>query len=201
MRSFIPSPRKIIEQGFTLIELLVTVSILSVLLMLAAPSLQEFFIKNTLRKISDDFTQSIFKSKNTAVSKNTCTMMCMSSTTSSDAPSCDNQNDSDWQLGWIVFLNPSCDIGKDLPDAAEDYLEIRTGVPGEYSVQNQSSNTVRRLVFNARGMNGLAGATRFSIQYKTPNNVNNEKFSMDICLDALGRTRTLPSGMACNQYR
>lgn len=199
MRSFIPSPRKIIEHGFTLIELLVTVSLLSVLLMLAAPSLQEFFIKNTLRRISDDFTQSIFKSKNIAVSKNTCTVMCMSSTTSSDTPTCDIKNNSDWQPGWIVFLNPSCDSSKNAPDAVDDILEVRTSVPGEYYLQNQSKS--EKITFNARGMNGLTGALRFSIQYKSPNNINNEKFSMDICLDALGRTRTLPSGVECNRYR
>lgn len=199
MRSFIPSPRKIIEHGFTLIELLVTVSLLSVLLMLAAPSLQEFFIKNTLRRISDDFTQSIFKTKNIAVNKNTCTVMCMSSTTSSDSPTCDIKNNSDWQPGWIIFLNPSCDSSKNAPDAVDDILEIRTAVPGEYFLQNQSS--AQKIAFNARGMNGLNGAARFSIQYKSANNKNNEKYSVDVCLDALGRTRTLPSGSACNQYK
>ena len=199
MQCFFFHPVKKTNAGFTLIEVLVTVSILSVLLTLAAPSLQDFFIKNNMRRIADDFNQSIFRAKNTAVSKNTCTMMCMSSSTEANAPSCDSKNDTDWQAGWIVFLNPSCDVTKKAPESAEDMLEIRSAISGEYYLQAQSKTVT--IPFNARGMNGLTSAAEFDLHYKSSGNKNNEKFGMNICLDALGRTRTIPSLSKCSDYK
>lgn len=188
-------------QGFTLIEVLVTISILSVLLTLAAPSLQGFFIKQKMRKISDDFTSSIFKAKNTAVNKNVCTLMCMSSSTAASAPSCDTKNGGDWQPGWIVFLNPSCDSSKDTPEASEDILEVRVGVNSEYYLQSQASTPTRKITFDSRGFITLANADRFDIVYKAVANEANDKYGMNICLDALGRTRTIPSSKTCDNYK
>lgn len=152
-----------------------------------------------MRRIADDFNQSIFRAKNTAVSKNTCTMMCMSSSTETNAPSCDSKNDTDWQAGWIVFLNPSCDVTKKAPESAEDMLEIRSAISGEYYLQAQSKTIT--IPFNARGMNGLTSAAEFDLHYKSSGNKNNEKFGMNICLDALGRTRTIPSLSKCSDYK
>lgn len=184
--------------GFTLIELLVTITIASILLMLSVPSIQGLFIKNNIRRVTDDFTQSVFKARNTAVSKNICTIMCMSSTITAKAPSCDTKNKNDWQAGWIVFLNPSCDSTKNAPEDFEDILEIRGGVGDEYFLKNQSS--VTKLSFNSRGMNGLSGAAQFDTQYKEISDKNNEKYVVSICLDALGRTRTIPFGKECKTY-
>lgn len=125
-------------------------------------------------------------------------MMCMSSTVAASAPSCDSKNMNDWQAGWIVFLNPSCDSSKNSPEASEDILEARVGMGGEYFLKNQSS--VTKLSFNSRGMNGLSGSAQFDTQYKEISDDNNEKYVVSICLDALGRTRTIPFGKECKTY-
>lgn len=187
--------------GFTLVEVLVTVSVISVLLMLAAPSLQELFIKNKIRKISNDFTSSIFKSRNLAVNKNVCTIMCISDNTGSASPTCSTSGDADWQKGWIVFINPECDTAVNAPAIAENIFEIRQTADIDYLLTVQGSSPVRKISFNARGANFLVSAMEIDLIYKTVNNPLTNKLSVNICLDALGRTRTIPSLNSCSSYK
>lgn len=186
------------NQGFTLIELLVTVSLLSVLIMLAAPLLQDFFVKSKIRQITDDFHQSVFLSKNTAVSKNICTTMCMSTTLDGNSPVCAT-SDTDWQVGWMVFLNHSCDSAINRPRNINDVIQIRKSVGEEYFLQSQSST--RKILFNSRGQLPLSSAGEFDVIYKASNNPMTEKFGLNICLDNLGRTRNIPSSSSCKNYQ
>lgn len=186
-------------KGFTLIEVLVVLSILSVLILLAAPSFQDFFVKNRLRKISDDFVQSVFKARNTSVSKNICTVMCISSSASAAAPACDNKNDGDWQPGWIVFLNSSCDSSKDTPAAVEDVFEVRVGIGGGYFLKAKDLKP-SKIQFDANGRPNLSGASEFDVTYQGWSGAT-EKYGMNICLDALGRTRSIPYDKYCKDYR
>lgn len=186
------------NQGFTLIELLVAVSLLSVLIMLASPSLQDFFVKNKMRRISDDFQQSIFKSKNTAVSKNICTTMCMSTTLDSSAPACAT-SEADWQVGWMIFLNHNCDSALNQPSSTADVIEIRKSAGIEYFLQSQSNT--RKIVFNSRGQLPLGSADEFDLIYKSVGHGLTEKFGLNICLDNLGRTRNIPSSYECKNYK
>lgn len=186
------------NQGFTLIELLVTVSLLSVLMMLAAPALQDFFVKNKMRRIADDFHQSIFKAKNTAVSKNICTTMCMSTTLDNSDPVCATTG-TDWQLGWMVFLNHNCDSASNRPGNPSDVIEIRKSTGEEYFFQSQSNT--RKIVFNSRGQLPLGSADEFDLVYKSSGNHLTEKFGLNVCLDNLGRTRNIPSSNTCSNYK
>ncbi|WP_370681517.1 GspH/FimT family pseudopilin [Comamonas sp. GB3 AK4-5] len=185
--------------GFTLVELLLTVFILSLCLLLAAPALQEFFVKIKLRRIADDFAQTVFKARNTAVGKNVCTTMCISSSVDKDLPACGSKGDADWQPGWMLFLNPSCDANKNTPDALQDIIELRMGWSEEYYLQSQSG--VKKINFNARGGNAIANASEFDIYYRSAGNALNDKYGLNICLDALGRVRTIPSSRSCNNYK
>lgn len=187
-------------QGFTLIEVLVAISIFSVFLIIVAPSFQDFFIKNRIRRISDDFHQSIFKAKNTAVSKNTCAVMCMSGATSSGSLACATGG-SDWQPGWMVFLNASCDYSRNLPENSDDILEIRSGIGNDYVLQSQSSTPTRKIMFTARGIQTVGNADEFDLIYKDVSNKKNETLGLNICLDALGRLRNIPHSNTCKNYK
>lgn len=185
--------------GFTLIEALLTIFILSVSLALVAPGLQELFIKNKIRRLADDFIQSIFKAKSTAAGKNICITMCASSTVDKASPSCDSKSASDWQPGWLVFLNENCDTSKNSPAAVADILEARVGLDEPYYLQSQSG--VKRINFDGRGLNAISNASEFDIYYRSAGNSLNDKYGLNICLDALGRTRTIPSSNTCSNYK
>lgn len=58
------------SQGFTLIELLVTVSVLAILLTLAAPSLSDFFQRYRLRGAADKVVNTLASARAEAVMRN-----------------------------------------------------------------------------------------------------------------------------------
>jgi type IV fimbrial biogenesis protein FimT len=205
----IASPKKF--KGFSLIELLTIMALVAILGVLAVPSMVDYGIRNTLRSIGNDFSGSVLKSRNEAISRNTCVTMCMSTTVDTaiagtSGPVCSATGD-DWQVGWIVFLNESCNTSWTYPHTSStdtNYDEAgliisKRAVNGTYYLMTQTSGR-RRLDFNPRGSSGLSGATEFDLIFDTPNNPKTLQYAFNICLDALGRTRTIPSGSACANY-
>ncbi|APW39031.1 hypothetical protein RD110_18955 [Rhodoferax koreense] len=183
--------------GFTLIELMVTVSVVAILGALAVPSLRGFFVRNAFSSIGNEFQGSLLRARNEAVSKNICATMCMSNTVDAAVPFC-KQSGQDWQVGWIVFMNPSCDVdyGKNASTkavAAADMILVRRAGNPDYALMAQSST--RKMMFNARGNVGLSTADRFDLTY-TDTQLE-LKYGFNICLDTMGRSRSIPVTSTC----
>ena len=185
------------DAGFTLIELVVTLAVAALLASLAAPSVRDFIVRSGMTNLGNEFNASILKARNEAVNRNTCVTMCMSSTASGASPSCTTSG-TDWQVGWIVFLNPSCDAGLNKP--AEDFNMLIARPGGESSYALQTQNNRKKLNFNSRGAPGLGGAGQFDLVYESVSNPLTEKYGFNICLDGLGRARTIPHDKECADY-
>ena len=185
------------DSGFTLIELVVTLAVAALLASLAAPSVRDFIVRSGMTNLGNEFNASILKARNEAVNRNTCVTMCMSSTASGASPSCTTSG-TDWQVGWIVFLNPSCDAGLNKP--AEDFNMLIARPGGESSYALQTQNNRKKLNFNSRGAPGLGGAGQFDLVYESVSNPLTEKYGFNICLDGLGRARTIPHDKECADY-
>lgn len=184
-------------QGFTLIELMVTLAVAAVLAGLAAPSIRDFIVRSKMTGIGNEFTASVLRARNDAINRNTCVTLCMSSSADSSTPACTTAGD-DWQVGWIAFLNTSCNSGATGPAAAIDLIVARAGTGDDVLLQSQSS--VKKMMFNPRGTPKLSAATEFDLIYQTTGHPYTERFGFNICLDALGRTRTVPSDKTCASY-
>ena len=193
------SPRHTLR-GFTLIELLVTLAIAAVLASLAAPSVRDFIVRSKLTNLSNEFTGSVLRARNEAVNRNTCVTLCMSSSAADASPKCTVAG-TDWQVGWIAFLNPSCNSGATEPADAEDMLLARPSIGGDYLVQAQGGSPPKKMMFTARGSPGLGSAAQFNIIYRDESDPINSKYGQNICMDGLGRTRTLPSDKTCSNYK
>jgi type IV fimbrial biogenesis protein FimT len=104
------------ESGLTLVELLVTIVVLSVLLALGVPGLQNFVKNNRLTAQANDLVVALQLARSEAVKRGTGSVVCASA----NEATCSNSDD--WTTGWIVFT----DIGQDFElnlDANGDLVE------------------------------------------------------------------------------
>lgn len=185
------------SKGFTLVELMVTIGIAAILAGLAAPSIRDFLMRQRMTGIANDFNASVLRARNQASSRNVCTTMCMSSNPGGTSPTCESSG-SDWQQGWIAFFNADCNGSISGPKQASDIFLIHESVGNDYLLQTQSSK--RKITFNALGNNSVNGTSEFDIIYKDTSTNETKKYGLNICLDALGRTRIIPGENSCSNY-
>ena len=200
------------QRGFTLIELMVTVSIVAILGMLAAPSLQNLMGKIRMGSLSTQFTGQLLRARTEAVNRNACTVMCISANTTTaivasdgpvptvtSGPSCAGTG-SNWQAaspgGWIVFFNEACDDAN-LPARPEDYLAVQTSASGDYRLDSTGNGQVDKLRFQATGRPNLSAIASFNLYYKSATDPLTLQYGQKICVDMLGRTRTVASAQNC----
>lgn len=204
--------REASSRGFTLVELVVTMAIAAVLATLAAPAIQGILAKHRMAGIGSQFTGHILRTRNEAVSRNTCAVMCLSKTTetaiTTDAsgnvtagPRCAN-SDTDWQQGWIAFLKEDCvsgsvTVANSRPVRPEDYIVIRSSIGTSYNLQAQGSSPPNRFHFDANGRPSLNGAAEFDLQYESPNSEFTQNYGFNICVDSVGRSRTISWSASC----
>jgi type IV fimbrial biogenesis protein FimT len=90
------------KRGFTLIELIVAVSILSILMGVAAPSLRDLFMNAAITGQANDLLSSLAVARSEAIKRGVRAGVCTSTT----GTSCTN---SQWDQGWLVFIDADND--------------------------------------------------------------------------------------------
>ena len=184
-------------RGFTLIELMVTIAMVAILAALAAPSVSNFVSRSAMRGISTDFNLALQRTRLEAVNRNMCASICMSTTAGAPTPKCTTAGD-DWGRGWIVFLNPSCDGDLDDTDPLPGNIVLSRDSSGtRYTLTNLEDNEeLRSVTFSPRGSTSLP-TSGFSL-IDSAAGASDEKFNRTICLDSLGRVRTLETEASCS---
>jgi type IV fimbrial biogenesis protein FimT len=184
-----------LSRGFTLIELLVTVSLIALLAGLAAPALSSFVTRSAMRSVNTDFSLALQRTRLEAVNRNTCATMCMSTTAGTDNPKCTVLGD-DWQRGWIVFHNPTCSGTITAADPLPgNIVLVRDSSGARYSLTNLAGNSdLRAVTFSSRGATSLA-TSGFVLADGGPR--PDTKLNKTICLDSLGRVRSIDSAGSC----
>ena len=205
-----PTSRQATLRGFTMVELMVTLAIAAILGTLAAPAMQDMIIKSRLSGVGNQFTGHILRASTEAISCNTCTVMCLSTTTDTAittnssgnvtaGPMCADAG-TDWQQGWIVFLKEDCvngtQVGNSRPVRPEDYIVIKSSIGDSYNLLAQGSSPPKRFFFDANGRPGLSGAGKFDLEY-APNSTLTQNYGFNICVDSVGRTRNISWGQQC----
>lgn len=179
-RRIVPAATANAASGFTLVELMITIAVVSVLMVLAAPSLRDFIAKNRIAGVSNEFTAAILTARSEAIRRNTCVSMCVSTTARDALPACSPDED-DWQKGWLVFVNKTCEADDATPETLADILQARAPEASRYTMVAN-----RNLInFTSQGLT-QAGTTTFELRMAGEANY---AYNRNILLAKQGRTR------------
>lgn len=106
-----PTPRR--ARGFTLVELLVTMSIIAILLALAAPSFVSFQRNSELTSTANDFVAAVSAARAEALKRQRNTFVIPA-----------DSAHVDWTKGWVVYVDMNGDqsyqLGTDITVAKTD---------------------------------------------------------------------------------
>lgn len=128
----------------TLVELLITIVILSILLALGVPGLQDFIKNNRVTAQANDLIVAVQLARSEAVKRGTRGVICASD----DEATCSGSDD--WSTGWIVYSDIDQDGNLDLDangDGVEDCVNddciIRTrGALTKTTLDGAGENTI-----------------------------------------------------------
>ena len=175
-KSKINLPKQII--GFTLMELMITLSILSVIVVLAAPSFTGSVQRGRLTAQINQITGLIAYARSEAAKRpNTTITLCGSNDPTAATPVC---NTSNWEAGWLIFSdanadkvlnvtnedlngNSILDAGEDingngiLDSATDELLQLGTPLAGGNTLRTTGFTSSDSLQFNATGLPDSAG--------------------------------------------
>lgn len=107
------------QRGFTLVELIITLSVLTIMLLIATPSFFELIESNKLRTTKDLLVSALYTAQQQAISKNVPVYFCPSS----DGKNCDDawhQND-----GWLVYEDMDRSEGLDNGEIILSQVDIK----------------------------------------------------------------------------
>lgn len=196
-------PRAGLVRGLTLIELLVTISIAAVLGSLAAPALTSFVSRNAVRALSGDFTMSLQRARAEAINRNQCVVMCLSTTSTAVNPRCATTGNN-WNVGWAIYVEPTCEGNTALNTAAEATAAVnqerlvytKEAVDARYTLI--PSSTIRFILFSPRGVPNLSGAASFNIADTNASVAEQNKYGRTLCFDKAGRVRSVAYRGSCS---
>ena len=98
--------------GFTLIELMITLVIAAIVIGLVAPGMATLVERNRLQAASESIFTSLMLTRSEALKRNREVVMCKSA----DGTSCSTGVNSQWEQGWLVYIDAN---GNGDPDAPE----------------------------------------------------------------------------------
>lgn len=132
------------ESGMTLVELLITIVVLSILLALGVPGLQNFIKSTRVSAQANDLVVAIQLARSEAVKRGTRGVICASD----DEATCSGSDD--WTTGWIVFSDidqngtPDLDSSGDgTQDCVNDDCIIRTrGALNKTTLNGAGDNSI-----------------------------------------------------------
>jgi len=160
-------------RGFTLIEIIVVLTVLGILVGIAAPALNTFVHSNRLVTATNDLVTDFSLARNEAIKRSRVTGVCKSS----DGTSCTNAGT--WASGWIVFVDTNDSGGWSAGDevirfhealakitvtaAADSVLYNRAGSItagiGAYSICSSAIHQTRDVTLSTTGRSNITSGS------------------------------------------
>lgn len=140
----VPVAQRRRASGFGLIELIVTISIVAILTAIALPSFRNMINNSRASTQAGDLVAAINLARNEAVTRNRTVTICAAATASGTPTACASA--TDWNQGWMIFLDPKTDTSAPGTVAAASVL--RSGLANATIAVTSDAAFVR---FSSRG--------------------------------------------------
>jgi type IV fimbrial biogenesis protein FimT len=141
------------SRGYNLIELITVMSIVGILVAIAAPSYRYVTNANRIASEGNGLLGDLQYARGEAIKEGQGVSVCVSS----DGKTC--TGGSNWQNGWIVFSDVN---GNGVVDAGDTVLRVQaTFSGGDTFVAN---NTLSAVTFNREGFAAVANGTMITLQ-------------------------------------
>jgi type IV fimbrial biogenesis protein FimT len=147
------------EAGVTLVELVITVSVLSILVAVAAPAIGQFVARSAMQGLQNDFTAAMNRARLDAISRNTCVSVCPLSSSTANTCEATAANQGNWHQGWITYVNAACGAVPAGGPAAADIIAVREPGAARYTLIDQGGSPPAQHTFSARGLLRWSGRT------------------------------------------
>jgi len=170
-------------------------SLLIILMTLAAPSFQRQIASSRLSAAANDLQSALARARSEAIRRGSRVSVCASS----DGVSCSTASTPEWNAGWLVFVDPTRAGSNASVDGGEEVLQ--RGQPTAANVLIRGGgDTVKYASFSADGRSKLmSGATQIGVWRvcSTSAALSDDERARDLCLSPTGRvTMQRPSGVS-----
>jgi type IV fimbrial biogenesis protein FimT len=130
--SLLPT-RLLSPQGFTTIELMITLTVVAILVVVAAPSINEAIMSVRITGQTNDLMSDLALARSEAARRNVPVVVC----SSSNGTTCSN---SAWKEGWVVY-----------PDTTIDGVQAATADEKAIKMRRKLEGATNELVLNCAG--------------------------------------------------
>jgi len=135
--------------GFTMIELMITLSIVAILVGLAAPSLRETIMSIRITGQTNDLISDLAVARSEAAKRNVPVIVC----TSDNGATC---TATAWNLGWLVY--PDVNVSGTQQVATEKALKTRGALEGQNTLTFTCAPTANSVTYRPTGTTGSPSA-------------------------------------------
>ena len=142
------------QKGLTLIELLVTIAILAIVLSMAVPNFITFVQNSRLVGQTNDLVTALNYARNEAIKRGVRVSVC----SRLDNTTCSGAAVFNWDMGWLVFVNPNGDAVADIsPGSVETVLQVRQPLENGNTLRTVG---IQRVTYQNSGFSGNADTFR-----------------------------------------
>jgi type IV fimbrial biogenesis protein FimT len=159
--------------GFTLVELLITLSVVSILALIATPSLSRIIASQRMSTNINELIASITLARSEAIKSSNAVIVC--SNTTAAPTSCSGS--TNWSQGWLVWVDRN-NSGTVNPDPGEA-IQVHSALAGPGSVMNSG---IDRIIYSRSGFIAVATTRRFEFCDQ-----RGASFAKAVVLDTIGR--------------
>lgn len=145
--------------GFTLVELLVTVAVAAILIGIAAPDFRSLLQQSQQDSRVIELTGMLNFARSEAIKRASRVSVC--------ARSSDTKCGTDWNMGWIVFIDNADTAG--VIETSETILKMGSPLPANFQLSNKAivsgaADAIERsyVRFGPRGLSNWRGSGSFT---------------------------------------